>query len=94
MGDGITDLTRDDARKHWAASGLTFAVLTKGNVDRLRDLCDAMAAVCPECAQGHPVVLRNRPAMRWSHDIPGQPNMIVCKASDVRGFPPYEPINS
>lgn len=41
MGDGITDLARDDARKYWAASGLTFDVLTKDNLGRLRDLCDA-----------------------------------------------------
>lgn len=40
MGDGISSLTRDDARKHWAASGLTFAVLTPANITRLRDLLD------------------------------------------------------
>lgn len=41
MGDGITDLTRDDARKHWAASGLTFAVLTEANLKCLHGLLDA-----------------------------------------------------
>lgn len=41
MGDGITELTRDDARKHWAASGLTFDVLTEANVKRLHSLLDA-----------------------------------------------------
>lgn len=40
MGDGVTTLSRDDARQHWAASGLNFAVLTPANLTRLRDLLD------------------------------------------------------
>ena len=34
------EMTRDDARQHWAASGLTFSVLTEANVKRLRDKLD------------------------------------------------------
>lgn len=41
MGDGITSLTRDDARSHWAAHGLTYSALTDANLERLRVLLDA-----------------------------------------------------
>lgn len=40
MSDGNTNYTRDDARKCWAASGLTYAALTPETMDRLRELLD------------------------------------------------------
>lgn len=40
MSDGRTSLTRDDARRHWAASGLTYDVLTDVGLERLRLMID------------------------------------------------------
>jgi hypothetical protein len=34
-------MTRDEARQHWASSGLTYDVLTEGNLERLRQRIDA-----------------------------------------------------
>jgi hypothetical protein len=34
-------MTRDEARKHWAASGLTYAALTAESLERLRARIDA-----------------------------------------------------
>ncbi len=34
-------MTRDEARDHWAKSGLTYAVLTKESIARLRKIIDA-----------------------------------------------------
>lgn len=41
MSDGRTSWTRDDARRHWSESGLTYAVLTDASLDRLREMIDA-----------------------------------------------------
>lgn len=41
MSDGRTNWTRDDARKAWSASGLTYDALTPGNMERLRQMLDA-----------------------------------------------------
>jgi len=41
MSDGITSLTRDDARRHWAAHGLTYDAVTLDNLKRLHLLLDA-----------------------------------------------------
>lgn len=41
MSDGISNLTRNEARERWAASGLTYDALTAASMERLRELMDA-----------------------------------------------------
>jgi len=37
----MVNITRDEARAAWAASGLTYANLTLGNIQKLRDMIGA-----------------------------------------------------
>lgn len=41
MSDGRTSFSRNDARSHWAASGLTYVRLTTAALERLRSMVDA-----------------------------------------------------
>ena len=70
MSDGKTDLSRHDARKAWAQSGLTYDVLNATTMERLRHLIDA------EMQRGEYL----RSTFRANH----KPKKLSCGSYDIR----------
>ncbi len=63
-------MTRDDARAHWAASGLGYDVLTEESLERLRAKIDAslLASGLMDSTfrAREPATLNDQPGNRWA----------------------------
>lgn len=70
MSDGITNHTRDDARRQWAASGLTYAALTPATMDRLRQMIDEQ--------------MRSGDYLRGTFRASRKPKLMKCGSYDIR----------